>query len=127
MKRLVAAVISALACAFVVPGVARAEDPPYLGWPEILAPAPGSYTPSAEEDCLSGRTKCVDAVIREMQRRFAPLASDCEHDAIFSLAYLRTTQAYRRAIENPDFFQDTRFVNHEDVIFAEYYFRAHDA
>ncbi len=55
-----------------------------------------------------------------MQRRFTPLASDCEHDPIFSLAYLRTTQAYRRAIENPNFFQDTSFVNHEDVIFAEY-------
>ena len=127
MKRLRAAAISALACAMLVPSAARAQDPLYLGWPEILPPAPGTYTPSTEEDCLKGRTKCVDQVIREMQRRFEPLASSCDHDAIFSLAYLRTTEAYRRAIENPNFFRDTAFVNHEDVIFAEYYFRAHDA
>jgi hypothetical protein len=111
----------------LVPGAARAQDPLYLGWPEILPPAPGTFLPSTEEDCLEGRTKCVDQVIREMQRRFNPLASSCNHDAIFSLAYLRTTQAYRRAIEDPNFFQDTAFVNHEDVIFAEYYFRAFDA
>ncbi len=61
-----------------------------------------------------------------MNRRFDPLASSCHHDAIFSLAYLRTTEEYRRTIEDPNFFEDTSFVNHEDVIFAEYYFRAHD-
>jgi hypothetical protein len=82
--------------------------------------------PSAEDDCLKGRTRCVDAVIREMYRRFEPQASSCHHDAIFSLAYLRTTEEYRRTIEDPTFFEDTAFVNHEDVIFAEYYFRAHD-
>ena len=127
MKRHLAAVVSALACALVVPGQAGAEDPPYLGWPGLLPAVPGTYSPSSEDDCVKGRNQCVDAVIREMTRRFDPLASSCDHDAIFSLAYLRTTEEYRRTIEDPTFFENTAFVNHEDVVFAEHYFRAYDA
>ena len=127
MKRQLVAVASALACALVLPAQAAAEDPPYVGWPGLLPAVPGKYTPSSEEDCVRGRTQCVDAVIREMTRRFDPLASSCHHDAVFSLAYLRTTEEYRETIEDPNFFEDTTFVNHEDVVFAEYYFRAYDA
>jgi hypothetical protein len=61
-----------------------------------------------------------------MQRRFARLATACDHDAIFSLTYLRTTEEYRRTINDPTFFEDTRFVNHEDAVFARYYFEAYD-
>ena len=43
-----------------------------------------------------------------------PLADSCDHDGIFALAYLRTTEEYRRTIEDPTFFEDTAFVNHED-------------
>ena len=106
---------------------ASAEDPPYLGWPELLPGLTTEFNPSSENDCTAGRTRCVDAVIREMRRRFDPLASACDHDSIFALAYLRTTEEYRRTIEDPTFFEDTRFVNHEDVIFARYYFDAFDA
>jgi hypothetical protein len=61
-----------------------------------------------------------------MRRRFDPLAASCDHDAIFSITYLRTTEEYRRTIEDPTFFEDTRFVNHEDAVFARYYFEAYD-
>ena len=61
-----------------------------------------------------------------MTKRLEPLASSCDHDAVFALTYLRVTEDYRRTIESP-FFDDTPFVNHEDVIFARYYFAAHDA
>ena len=127
MKRHLAAAILTLACALVAPAMASAEDPPYLGWPGLLPAVPGTYSPTTEDDCVKGRTSCVDAVIREMYDRFDPLASACDHDAVFSLAYLRTTEEYRRTIEDPDFFDDTAFVNHEDAVFAEYYFRAQDA
>jgi hypothetical protein len=62
-----------------------------------------------------------------MNRRFEPLASSCDHNAIFSLTYLRVTQEYRRTVDSPTFFEDTPFVNHEDRVFAEYYFAAYDA
>ena len=108
------------------PGVARAEDPPFVEWTALLPGLTSEYVASSDNDCAAGRTRCVDAVIREMRRRFDPLASACDHDAIFSLTYLRTTEEYRRAIEDPTFFEDTPFVNHEDAVFARYYFEAYD-
>jgi hypothetical protein len=108
-------------------GAARAEDPPYVGWSALLPGLTTEFNPSSENDCAAGRTRCVDAVIREMQRRFEPLAQSCDHDSIFALAYLRTTEEYRRTIEDPTFFEDTTFVNHEDVVFARLYFDAFDA
>ena len=107
-------------------GAARAEDPPFVAWTGLLPGLTTQFDPSSANDCAAGRIRCVDAVIREMQRRFDPLAKACDHDAIFSLTYLRTTEEYRRAIEDPTFFQDTLFVNHEDAVFANYYFRAYD-
>jgi hypothetical protein len=117
-----------LAAALVlVPAAARAEDPPFIGWTALLPGLTTEFTPNSDNDCAAGRTRCVDAVIREMRRRFDPLASSCDHDAIFALTYLRTTDEYRRTIEDPTFFEDTPFVNHEDAVFARYYFDAFDA
>jgi hypothetical protein len=69
----------------------------------------------------------VDAVVREMQRRFERQAAACDHDAIFALSYLRTTEEYRRTLAEPDFYEDPRFVTHEDAVFAKLYFDAYDA
>ena len=110
----------------LAPGGARAEDPPYVEWTALLPGLTTQFSPSSENDCTAGRTRCVDAVIREMRRRFDPLAASCDHDSIFALAYLRTTEEYRRTIEDPTFFEDTAFVNHEDVVFARLYFDAFD-
>ena len=85
-------------------GAARAEDPPYDGWSALLPGMTTEFDASSENDCTAGRTRCVDAVIREMDRRFDPLAQSCDHDSIFALAYLRTTEEYRRTIEDPSFF-----------------------
>ena len=126
MFRLVAGIV--LAAAFLIaPGTARAQDPPYIEWPALLPGLTTEFNPSSENDCTAGRNRCVDAVIREMRRRFDPLAASCDHDNIFALSYLRTTEEYRRTIENPNFFDDTAFVNHEDVVFARAYFDAFDA
>src|SRR5215216_4197800 len=108
------------------PVAASAEDPPYLAWTAVLPGLTDEYQPNSDNDCAAGRPRCVDAVIREMRRRFDPLADACDHDAIFSLTYLRTTEEYQRASEEPGFFEDPRFVNHEDAVFARYYFEAYD-
>jgi hypothetical protein len=123
MRRLVIVVAGLL---LLAPGAARAEDPPYVEWTALLPGLETQFVPSSENDCTAGRTRCVDAVIREMDRRFDQLAAACDHDSIFSLAYLRTTEEYRRTIEDPTFFEDTAFVNHEDVVFARLYFDAFD-
>ena len=108
------------------PVAAGAEDPPFVGWTALLPGLATEYEPNSDNDCAAGRTPCVDAVIRELRRRFEPLAAACDHDAIFSLTYLRTTEEYRRTIDDPTFFEDTNFVNHEDAVFARYYFEAYD-
>src|SRR5262245_54081152 len=45
--------------------------------------------------CQEGRPHCTHFVIQEMERRFRHLAKDCDHNAIFSLLYLRTTEKFR--------------------------------
>jgi Family of unknown function (DUF5995) len=125
---LLALVLLALALlALARPPTAVAEDPPFVGWSALLPGLSLPYDVTSPDDCIAGRVKCVDKVIRQMNTRFQPLASSCDHDAIFALTYLRVTEEYRRTIESPTFFDDTPFVNHEDVIFARYYFAAYDA
>jgi hypothetical protein len=68
----------------------------------------------------------VDATIAEMQRRFESLAASCDHKAVFALAYLRTTQTYEWARDQPGYFLDTRWVDQEDSVFADFYFQAFD-
>jgi hypothetical protein len=92
-----------------------------------VASAATTKDPSSSPVCARGEVACVDRVIREMSTRFDAKAASCSHDAIFALLYLRVTEAYRRAVEDPDFFHDNAFVNHEDAVFASYYFKALDA
>jgi hypothetical protein len=127
-RSLVAVLTVALAAA-AAPAPASAQDqPPFVDWSSLLPAGPnGEYQPSSADDCVAGRLRCVDAVIREMTRRFDRLADSCDHDAVFALAYLRTTEEYRRATTTPGFFEDPPFVNHEDAVFAAIYFTAFDA
>lgn len=103
-----------------------ADDPIFASWSDVLPGLTDEYDPSSENPCVSGDPRCVDVVIKEMNRRFRPLARTCSHQAIFSLSYLRTTQEYQRATAEPGFFIDPLFVNHEDAVFAKYYFEAYD-
>ncbi|MBO0725440.1 MAG: hypothetical protein J2P52_07555, partial [Blastocatellia bacterium] len=69
---------------------------------------------------------CTHFVIQEMERRYRHLAKDCDHDAIFSLIYLRTTEKFRDTL-NSIGYGDPASVVHQDSVFADYYFRAYDA
>ena len=124
MYRRLATVVCALSLAF--PAAASAEDPAFVDWSSLLPGLTTSYDPDDPNDCNAGRIQCVDKVIKEMYKRFNPLADSCNHDAVFSLTYLRTTEEYYRAATTPGFFEDVGFVNHEDAVFASYYFEAFD-
>jgi Family of unknown function (DUF5995) len=124
LRRLVA--VGVLTLAFVAPGAALADDPPFIGWSALLPSLALPYDPASPDDCIAGRSQCVDKTIRQMTARTDSLASSCDHNVIFSLTYLRVTQAYRQTIDTP-FFDDTSFVNYEDTLFAHYYFAAYDA
>lgn len=105
---------------------AQADDPTFVDWSSLLPSFTDTYDPTSENDCVAGKPNCIDKTIREMQKRFAPLGQACSHNAVFSLAYLRTTQTYKWARNQEGFFADTPFVNHEDAVFAKYYFDAYD-
>jgi hypothetical protein len=108
--------------------VATADDDPiFIPWTRLLPGLRLPYEPSSENLCNRGDVSCVHAVIDEMERRLEPLSDTCNHDAVFALTYLRTTEEYLRATTTPGFFQDPAFVNHEDAVFAKYYFDAYDA
>lgn len=100
--------------------------PLYVDWSSLLPSLTDTYDPTSTNDCVAGRPRCVDITIREMERRFDPLGTSCSDNAVFAMAYLRTTQTYEWARNQPGFFADTPWVNHEDAVFAKYYFSAYD-
>jgi hypothetical protein len=88
--------------------------------------APRGRAVSESAECQAGESECVDQVIHEMRRRFKPLARRCDHDAIFALVYLRTTETYRETAASIGY-ADVASVTREDSVFADHYFRAYDA
>jgi Family of unknown function (DUF5995) len=124
--RLLAVLTALVALIIPVSHQAAADDPIFLDWPSLLPGLVDEYQPSSANDCVAGRPNCVDATIREMERRFRSLGPACDHNAVFALAYLRTTQTYKWARDQSGFFTDTPWVNHEDAVFAKYYFAAYD-
>ena len=124
--RLLALLAALVALIIPVSHQAAADDPIFVDWPSLLPGLVDEYQPSSANDCVAGRPHCVDATIREMERRFRSLGPACDHNAVFALAYLRTTQTYKWARDQSGFFADTPWVNHEDAVFAKYYFEAYD-
>nr|WP_255724398.1 DUF5995 family protein [Frankia sp. Cj3] len=76
--------------------------------------------------CVTGSPACVQETVTTMRNRLRPLADYCDHRAVFSLAYLRTTEAFRDTASQLGSFADPEWVNAEDALFAAYYFRAFD-
>lgn len=117
-----------IACITELTGAApaQADDPTFVDWTSLLPSFTDAYDPNSANECVAGKSTCIDKTIREMQRRFDPLAQACAHNSVFALAYLRTTQTYKWARDQDGFFIDTPYVNHEDAVFAKYYFDAYD-
>ena len=88
---------------------------------------PADAAPTSSRPCISGQVSCVEDTVAEMQARFAPLALSCDHDAVFALAYLRTTEVYLESTTTPGYFEKPRLVNVEDAVFARMYFVAYDS
>ena len=84
------------------------------------------YKFTSRKACQHGKPKCVKFVIKEMQRRYKPLAKQCDPDAVFALNYLRTTEIFLQTLDEIGY-NDLAAVVREDALFAGYYFRADDA
>lgn len=117
------------ACAIVAftAAPAPAQTTPYDVLPGVVAqPNQTGFNPDDPQACLAGDQRCIDKVIKEMDKRFDALG--CVHDAVFALGYLRVTQEMVASKSwSPPLFSDRPFINHADYIFADFYFRAQDA
>ncbi len=126
MKRC-ALLASCVACLVLVGAAQASADDLLVDWSAVLPGLTDQYDRNSANVCNSGQITCVDIVVHEMQKRFDPLASSCDHNAPFALLYLRVTEIYRQEVgADPNFFSDNDFVNHEDAVFAGYYFDAFD-
>lgn len=129
-RRVITVVSAAMVAVGVLASVAPAgandyEDPFFLNWPTFVPSSTVTeYVATSGDECTKGQVQCVDKVIREMAKRFNALR--CDHDSTFAFTYLVTTEEYRRAVEDPQFFTDNAFVNHQDAVFAGYYFDQFD-
>jgi len=127
--------LRAAALGVAIAGVLVSAAPPATGataggnsWRTIKKTLQAAFDPASTNPCNRGSLSCLTALVNEMDRRFDPLASSCDHDAVFSLAYLRTTQKIQQTVTaDPAFFHNNAFVNHEAAYFASYYFNARDA
>jgi hypothetical protein len=88
---------------------------------QILAPRPVPYHPSTALACVDGNSSCIGATIQRMQDSYESLASACDHDAVFALAYLRVTENVRDALDH-GLFHDSVWLRNLDAEFAKDYF-----
>ena len=130
LRPLVAALVLALVA--TVAGVATVQrrasaDPAFVPWAEVLPGLTDGFDPGSSNVCVSGKVACIDATVREMQRRYEPLRDSCSDQALFALTYLRVTQTYAWSARQPGYYPDPAWTNHSVAVFAKYYLRAFDA
>jgi uncharacterized protein DUF5995 len=121
--------LALVACAVALtaaPAGAAADDPPFIDWNPLLPSAAPGWHPSREKDCVDGSNSCIEETLGEMYRRFDRLYATCDHNSLFGLTYIRVTEAIRKAILR-GFYEEPRFLNHEDKVFARMYFTTFDA
>jgi len=120
--------LALIACAFALaaPAAAHAEDAPFVNWTPLLPGFPTDYRPSMERDCLDGSNQCIERTLAEMYRRFDRLYASCNHNSVFGLVYIRVTEAVRQWVLDGRY-DEPKFLNHEDAVFARMYFDAYDA
>jgi hypothetical protein len=106
-----------------LPTVDLSSDPWFVNWTAALPPGYLGVDTDSSDACVAGRIACVDKVARRLEQQVSALG--CNHNAVFSLAYARTTEkvgAVERA--QPTFFSDNPWLNHYDATFANMYFSA---
>jgi Family of unknown function (DUF5995) len=106
-----------------LPTVDLTSDPWFVNWTEALPSGYLGVDTDSSDSCVAGRLTCVARVAQRLERQLSDLG--CNHNAIFSLAYARTTEMLAQVEEqDPTFFDDTPWLNHYDATFADFYFAA---
>lgn len=100
---------------------AAAQEPRFADWNPTFPGYPSNVARDAGADCASGSDTCIDRTIAEMYRRFHTVIPVCDHNTVFSLAYIRVTEDVRRAIHG-GLYPDRTWINRQDAMFARLYF-----
>jgi len=100
---------------------AHADLLPYVPWSSYLAGWTDQYVPTSDNDCVAGRSNCLNGTLKEQSRIADDTAASCSHNAIFARAYVRMTQLYGYTRAIPGYYQDVPYFNHVDAVFARYY------
>jgi hypothetical protein len=109
-----------------LPIVDLSSDPWYVGWASAFPPVYMGDDTDSSDDCVAGRIACVGRVASRLEKQVSNLG--CNHDAVFSLAYARTTETVGSVEKaRPTFFSDNPWLNHYDATFADMYFSAWDS
>ena len=76
--------------AAALPTVDLSSEPWFVGWSAALPPGYLGVDTDSSDACVAGRIQCVDRVAQKLERHVSGLG--CDHNAVFSLAYERTTE-----------------------------------
>ena len=77
---------------------------------------------------MDGDRDCVESTLDQMYDRFDRLYAACDHNAAFGITYIRVTEAIRlKMLQRPPFYEEPRFLQHVDKVFARMYFQAYDS
>src|SRR4051812_15138267 len=106
-----------------LPTVDLSADPWYVGWASTLPPGYLGDDTDSSDVCVAGRIACVAKVAKRLENQVSSLR--CNHNAVFSLAYARTTEKVQAVEQSqPKFFADNPWLNHYDATFADMYLTA---
>jgi hypothetical protein len=120
------ALVSSACVAALIAACAGSTQARAPAWPQVAAGLRPGLEPRSANPCQRGDVGCLKLVLAEMRRRDRKLSASCDHRALFTRMYLRTTEALLSAA------RAGRFSNRAEIVhfaawFARYHFRAEDA
>lgn len=115
-----------IACLLAWPGAAAlAQEAGYDDWNPGYPGFPSDAPRDPAADCASGSDACIHETLEEMRRRFHTVVPVCDHNAVFSLTYLRVTEDIARGVDE-GFYPDRPWLARLDRTFARLYFLSYD-
>jgi Family of unknown function (DUF5995) len=121
LRAVTAGLLSGALLALTGTSSAAQADVLYVPWSAYLSGWTDAYVPTSANDCVAGRPACVTQTLQELNRILKETGTSCGDHAVFALAYARITQTYAWSREIPGYYEDVRFANHQDAVFATYY------
>jgi len=123
-----AGLLAAAVCAAGAAPAAADHHASNLPWPYLLPAQPTSkkVQPHGVRNCRRSSIRCLDGLVRRLERQWRPLDAACDHRALFSLSYLRISEGLREDLgrRRPRFFRHRKWMQLVITTFSNRYFQA---